>query len=200
MYLSKLRIDLRNSSARQALTCCQDMHVNLMEAFDGVSRKDINLLYKIKDFKSNIYIYVQSKEKPDWVMILNKGYVLEGMVDITQFIKDFDNGRVYVFDLDCMPYKKVDGSRILLRAVDKRENWLYRKGVQYGFDLLEYREDSKVKNMQGIRRDKTKGFHYVNVKGILRINDVEKFKKFYEGGIGPEKAYGLGLMLLVRRT
>ena len=38
-------------------------------------------------------------------------------------------------------------------------------------------------------------YHY---QGTLQITDVEQFRKAVQGGIGPGKSYGLGMLLLSR--
>ena len=38
----------------------------------------------------------------------------------------------------------------------------------------------------------------VTYEGILKVNDVEKFKEILTEGLGREKAYGMGLMTIMR--
>ena len=38
----------------------------------------------------------------------------------------------------------------------------------------------------------------VTYEGILQVNDVEKFRKVLVEGLGREKAYGLGLLTVMR--
>lgn len=42
-------------------------------------------------------------------------------------------------------------------------------------------------------------FSYARVLSNVRIADEEKFRLAYSEGIGPEKAYGMGMMLLSGR-
>lgn len=38
----------------------------------------------------------------------------------------------------------------------------------------------------------------LRMTGVLRVTDAEAFRRGYENGIGPEKAYGLGMLMLRR--
>ena len=40
----------------------------------------------------------------------------------------------------------------------------------------------------------------VTYEGILKVNDVEKFKEILTEGLGREKAYGMGLMTIMRAS
>ena len=72
-----------------------------------------------------------------------------------------------------------------------------RKAAQNGFALVQMQEletvgfTGKHSQEQGGRMS-WNAYHYT---GILEIRDAEAFRKAMEQGIGPEKAYGLGMIL-----
>ena len=88
---------------------------------------------------------------------------------------------------------------------DALEKWMIRQGQQHGFLLV--RDDNNQNKLQNsayrwhsIKAEKGKksGFSSVDFLGDLEIIDVEKFTKALFGGIGRAKAFGCGLLLILR--
>ena len=104
------------------------------------------------------------------------------------------------FNLMAMPSKKVktDGlknsKRVFLGKESDRREWLYNKAAQNGFEVLSYIETDKSDNR--IKNDC--GYKSVVFNGILKITDKEKFYDAYQYGIGAEKAFGCGMLLVSR--
>jgi CRISPR system Cascade subunit CasE len=104
------------------------------------------------------------------------------------------------FRLRCRPSKRVGErgredfkKRRGLVAKDEILRWLSRKGDAGGFALCEaafdrlYWYDSK----RGINE---KPLGAVIFDGLLRVTDPEKFREAVCNGIGPQKAFGFGLL------
>jgi CRISPR system Cascade subunit CasE len=78
-------------------------------------------------------------------------------------------------------------------------NWLGYQGKRYGFTFNE--DDIRIENYTQHKTNK-KGdkikFSTLDFMGLLTITDAEKFKVAMFKGIGPEKGFGCGLLLLMR--
>ena len=202
MYLTKIELDLGNRTVRAALGDCQMMHRLLNSLFDR-SREDAQLLYRVRNGGRNCAVYLYS----DGQLIREKllsFMALAGERDVSAWVSAMTEGQRIRFDLLTMPCKKVvqenskNSRRRVLRTVDERMAWLARKASQNGFEILSVREldssgfSGNHKAEQGGRMN-WDAYHYI---GILEIRDVSAFQKALSGGIGPGKAYGLGMILL----
>jgi CRISPR system Cascade subunit CasE len=166
----------------------------------GDSRSNAGVLFRFDAERSNLYVL--SKETPDIGEHCPKGFSLVGSTDLFELTGSFVAGQMYGFNLLAMPCKKVarDGKqsqRRHLKTSEERVQWLEGKAIQNGFSLVSIQEDRTL----SFSSAKANGGNLLNINGtefsgILQIVDPDLFRKAFEGGIGPEKAYGLGLLLL----
>ena len=63
MYLSKVNLDLRSASVRQALRDCGDMHRNIQKLFSA-SRSDSGVVYRVYQQESGCCVYTMSETVP----------------------------------------------------------------------------------------------------------------------------------------
>lgn len=199
MFLSKFIIDRHNPSARQALINVQDFHRNLMKRFQS-SRQDAGVLYRLDLSKKDPIVYVLSKIEPQNTG--QKDMHLKKSRQMDQIILSMINGKRFGFDILVIPSKKVvaegkkNSRRITLTTELERLKWFQKKALQYGFQVLSIQELNEV-NTYGRHGNNSmllKGYHY---QGQLLIEDEEKFRLAYCEGIGPDKAYGFGMLLLL---
>lgn len=99
-------------------------------------------------------------------------------------------------------YKK----RVDLRNDEARLDWLRRKADQSGFALLRVRTATTVPDVRLAPAGKVTGRQRLDdgsrtltlagvlFEGALEITDADRFRAALEQGIGPGKAYGLGLL------
>ena len=199
MYLSKIELDIRHPSVRQALTDCHDMHRNVQKWF-GSARAENKVLYRLYSGRDKLSLYVFSEKRPENV---ESGGSLIACKDMTWLEDDFNPGRSYCFDLLAAPSKKVSGEgknsrRRAIRDSQGLLEWLERKGEQSGFEILGV-QISPGGAVYGRRNGDKIIFDSVHYSGMLRVDDKEKFIHAWKNGIGPEKAYGMGLMMLLER-
>lgn len=202
MYLSKLVLDISAPSVRQSVRDCQDMHRSLMKAFD-VPREEAGMLYRVVTTRQQITVLVQSSVQPAWERIDAMGYHCEQIKDISGLPQKYGTGSVLRFSLLACPSKKVKGNgrnsqRVHLISIEDRADWLKRQGEKYGFALLELHEAGDEVKMQGSRSSGALTLSAIPFEGVLQLTDTESFWKAFQAGIGPEKAYGAGLLMLSR--
>lgn len=173
--------------------------------------------------RGTLALLVQSGVEPNWSS-LPAGYVREGTAGISckkvdEHYGQLRAGMVLAFRLRANPTRKIDtrsgplgerrnGRRVELRGDEAQINWLLRKGQQYGFRVLAVRASagnqlglSGAGRLLGQRAVNGAAGQKVRVtlesvlfEGRLMITDDGKFHQALEMGIGPGKAYGLGLL------
>lgn len=159
---------------------------------------------------------------PDYLMDM-PGEENPALKSIIQQYSSLQPGTILYFRLRANPTRKIDtktgpdgqrrhGKRVELRQEEDQINWLRRKGEQGGFELLHVQVNPVVpdvraipeKNMGGIFGQRRSGrtvqrqrltFASVLFEGHLRIIDPIMFlTKSLCKGLGPGKAYGMGLL------
>ena len=204
MYLSKINLDIRHPSVRQALRDANDMHRNLMAGFDSARAKG-HILFRVFSHRDQMYLLVASDEKPDIPTLATRGFHTGAALirDVTPLKQAFIPGRCFRFELLASPCKKVEGEgknsrRFFLDTVEARADWLRRKGAQGGFQILQVDEIGNRVDICGRRCGVEIKNSGVIFSGFLRISDSEAFWQSYSAGIGPGKAYGMGMLTLAR--
>lgn len=205
MYRSQLMLDILDPSVQRALHDANDMHRNLMKAFDDIPsdspRAEHALLYALMDHGGRSAIYVLSASRPDWSKVRGVEAVSAPM-DISALREKLEAGGVYRFRLFASPTKKVSregklSARVFLRSEDERRAWMQRQAERAGFELLSLSE-LKQTSVCGSKKGMSINYTGVLFTGVLRITDPDDFWQAYSRGIGPGKSYGLGLLLISR--
>lgn len=207
MTLTEIHIDPRQPSAKRALTDCHDMHRNIMRAFadgDGAcARRSLGVQYRLLQSGADVKALVLSNEPGAWGKTEANGYTMIREKSVDAMLASLTKGRVIGFDLLCVPSKKIKGEgknsrRRTLTLPEERVAWLERKGEPAGFELTSCMEMGSF-TAAGLRAGQRLSFEFFRMVGNLCITDTKKFTEAYCTGFGPEKAYGMGMMLLARR-
>ncbi|MFH0800828.1 MAG: type I-E CRISPR-associated protein Cas6/Cse3/CasE [bacterium] len=234
-------LNLRSRDVRRDLADCHEMHRTLMKTFpdlkgtQGKAREEFGLLYRVESLRKSgeIVIYVQSEKQPDWSS-LPIGYLTETVKEnpackpIAEKYAQMKEGQVLSFALRANPTRKVgnslkserqagkknNGRRIFLTKSEDQIEWLKRKAVRGGFEILALQKEPTLPDMDVRPSDKITGRHrritaekedaredFLVFKGVLyqgrlRITNMEQFLTTLAGGIGSGKAYGFGLLSL----
>jgi CRISPR system Cascade subunit CasE len=180
-----------------------------MKAFpnDGAdnAREDFGVLYRLTEQEKALSLYVLSDAEPMWGNILQSGFVAKGCKDVSRLPDAFIKDRRFAFDLLTQPFKKesrkgANSKRVMLKTPQERQAWLERKAKDNGFCIEWIREDGK--NAVSGRHDEEKGgamfIGAVRYRGVLIVEDQDMFMRAFMRGIGPGKAYGLGMLMLAR--
>ncbi len=204
IYLSRLQLNPFGRMAQSELAHLYQMHRTLLKAF-GTDRQTSQVLHRIERnlHLAQSVILVQSAAQPDWTK-LRDGYLLDAATKTIDI--QLDVGSVFRFRLRACPSKKVrrydeslgkryNGNRHSTRYFFYREedqiNWLQKRGEHHGFDLLRLQVSQPISQVDhGIK------LFSVQYDGILRITDATHFRRGWQTGIGPSKAFGCGLLSL----
>lgn len=210
MYLSKIILDIRHPSVRQALRDVNDMHRNLMSAFamqagEGTPRADGQVLYRLFSRHDQIYLLVSSRDRPNPDRLATRGFYTDVKLirDVSALKDAFKTGRCFRFEALVSPCKKEGGDRknskrVFLDTPEARIEWLSRKAAQGGFEILYADEMGKRVDVHGHRGGMVIKNSGVVFSGLLRITNADAFWESYTRGIGPGKAYGMGMLNLSR--
>ncbi len=75
-----------------------------------------------------------------------------------------------------------------------------RQFLKHGARVVICKETSKTNHIltgkENIKDGGNSSFTSWDYSGVLEIEDVESFKELYRNGIGSEKAYGSGMLVL----
>jgi len=173
----------------------------------------------------NPRLYVQSLVAPDWTG-LPGDYLLLGPQNpatrpVNEAYAGLQGGMRLVFTLTANPTKKVGTSTKADRLAGKRDNgrrtpivgvenqieWLRAKAESRGFELLGgskelglpaaiVAHEVSVRGRGQVRQEESLSLSAVVFQGVLRVTDAERFRGTLRSGIGPGKAFGMGLLTI----
>ena len=204
MYLSRIDMDLSDSYVRSSLKDAQKMHRLLTGLFQK-SRQEASLLYRVKVSAGKVMVY-QYSNTPVLRERLRDGVHLFGEREITGWLESMQEGQSWGFDIVTMPFKKekqgegTNSRRRFIKDQEERLEWLSRKASQNGFSILDVEEieGEKLNIYHSSEKGGKMTMDHYRYSGRLVITDAQAFRNGIIQGIGPGKAYGLGMMLLVR--
>lgn len=200
-----------------ALASPYKMHAAVEGSFppDG-SVKGRNL-WRIDRLGNDTFLLVFSRQRPDFThMVEQYGWPRSGQKWETKsyapLIDQIDVGQKWQFRLRANPVHSVrhgDGVQEVEAAkrgkvyahvtVRQQEEWLLERAKKNGFALTKasYRVvHREVRRFQHQRKPVTLGI--ATFEGILEITDVSLFVRALTQGIGRGKAFGCGLLTIVR--
>lgn len=169
---------------------------------------DAGFLFRIDSQPGGrVVILVQSAVKPDWdYAFCNADCLLAAPPEVKSFDLCFAKEQHLRFRLVANPTRKIDtksgpdgcrrhGKRVPV-PIDQLVEWLTSRAKPAGFSIDKdsttvqpaYIYASKTGNGDGQR------LRSVRYDGILKVNDAARFHETLVRGIGPGKAFGLGLL------
>ena len=202
MHLTRLLLDPRSAQARRDLADPYDMHRSLTRAFvSDASQTPPRFLWRLEagSVWSDPVVLVQSVHAADWTLLrMLPGYLKRDVeakaVDLKQLLHD---GMRYRFRLYANPTVTREGKRYGLVSEDAQFRWLGRQGERSGFtveaalvtsnDLLTSRQGGASITLQR-----------ACFEGIFKAKDSAALAGALQAGIGPGKAFGCGLLSVVR--
>ena len=211
MYLSKLLLDPAKRQVRLELANRYELHRTLLAQFEGQTRPEIKLLYRIEEADQNIYqpitLLVQSQVAPSWQALFQRGLLVQP-VEIKTFEIQPGLGSQYYFRLLANPtIRRASGSwagkRVEIRDAEEQKAWLARKGEGCGFKLLNMNamDKGKISSQKTENGQKHIMQHQaVLFEGLLQVANPEMFIQAVMQGIGSAKGFGFGLLSLAKRS
>lgn len=204
MFLTQLRLDPRSAQARRDLADPYDMHRTLVRAFvqhelDAPPR----FLWRLEPGRAwdQPVVLVQSAQAGDWTHLsAMPGYLLDDDAPAT---KSFEPGVLlraearYRFRLAANPTVTREGKRHGLVGEQEQLAWLGRQAQRLGF-ALEAALVIGSDTLRGAKAGQRVSLLRVLFEGVLTVRDADTLAQALVAGIGPGKAFGCGLLSLVR--
>lgn len=205
MYLSRVELDLNNRSTLKALGSQSIIHGAVESSFSGERKRN---LWRIDKLGDKLYLLILSEDKPCLSSISSQF----GNNDSDAETRNYDTllnrvklGGKWRFRLTANPTKSVssNGGRGKVHAitiVDLQKQWLAEKSEKCGFKLADDSFDVVENKWCKFRKKdgSTVSLLSVSFEGVLEITDEELFKASLTNGIGRGKAYGMGLLTVIR--
>lgn len=207
MYLTRIALNTEKRSTMRALSSPNTFHGALEASFAGERPR---VLWRIDKLGERYYILILSRDIADFGKFVSQ-FGFDGEKAETRdygvLLDRIKNGSKWIFRLNTNPtYRnpRKDGEQRAKRHAHKtvagQQKWLIDNCEKYGFSLTN--DSFKVVGDKWYRFHKDVGAPItllsVTYEGVLSVTDEKLFIEALCGGIGREKAYGLGLMTLMR--
>ena len=189
MYLSRVELDPTRRSTMAALAAPQKLHGAVESAFAGERRRR---LWRLDRLGERLYLLLLSEDAPE----------LSGVVE------QFGTGSCWQFRLTANPTKSckdpqnpaVRGTVAAHCTTQYQKQWLLERAAKRGFALREEGFTVTRVQWQHFAKHGTRPVTLLAVtyEGILQVTDAEQFRALLCQGMGRGKAYGLGLMTVMR--
>ena len=208
MYLTQIML-ANTVGINYIIADCQRMHTLVMSGFPSgdseTPRSDMAVLYDVEPTRSGVRVLIQSDIAPniDAYRMYCARNTEPCVKNISALSEVLQNGMKLRFSVCANPtvqQSHTHGPRSARRFIsdyDQRQRWLKRKLAEGGAGLnmaIETGSDT----VRGKRKDAPLKFIGVRWAGVLTITDAKAFERLLRTGLGPERAYGMGMLTLQR--
>ena len=207
MYLSRVELDSTRRSTMAALAAPQKLHGAVESAFTGERRRR---LWRLDRLGERLYLLLLSEDVPELSGVVEQfgtGAAAETR-SYDPLLQRVEPGSSWQFRLTANPTKcckdpKTPAERGTVAAhcsTKYQKQWLLDRAAKHGFALREEEFTVTRVQWQHFAKHGTRPVTLLAVtyEGILRVTDPEQFRALLCQGMGRGKAYGLGLMTVMR--
>lgn len=210
MYLSRIELDTKRRTTMIALASPNLIHGAIEASFPGARRRK---LWRIDKLGERTYVLLLSDEEPQLAQMAKQFGVTDNeklweTKDYSNLLSRIKNNSEWHFRLTANPTRSCrteNGKRGVVHAHITpyyQKKWLMERSAKLGFSLEEDKFSVIEKRWQrfykGDMRKKPVTLLAVTYEGVLKVLDSDKFCKTLLEGIGRGKAFGMGLMTVVK--
>ena len=213
MYLTRMELDTGKRETQRALISPNLMHGAIESSFPGERERR---LWRIDEYQGRYYLLLLSSQIPDLAAAVKQfGQECNGQAWQTKpydpLLQRIQNNSVWQFRLTANPTKSVKSSERNMRGIvhahitpGHQMQWLLDRCESHGFSVEP--EEAFVVGSQwkrfykGSNRQHPVSLLAVTFDGILTGTDEERFRRTLQEGIGRGKAFGMGLITVMRPT
>jgi CRISPR system Cascade subunit CasE len=205
-----MELDTSRRNTMKALVSPNLLHGAIEAAFPGERTRK---LWRIDKLRDHCYLLLLSDRKPE----LRRAAEQFGIANADQLWETKDYGKlldrieedsVWYFRITANPTKcckDENGERGTVKAHITpfyQKMWLLERGEKCGFhvneDSFNVIESSWKRFYKGTERKKPVTILAVTYEGILKVTNTEKFQKTLTDGLGRGKAFGMGMLTIVK--
>lgn len=207
MYLSRVELDPTRRSTMAALAAPQKLHGAVEIAFTGERRRR---LWRLDRLGERLYLLLLSEDVPELSGVVEQfgtGAAAETR-SYDPLLQRVEPGSSWQFRLTANPTKcckdpKAPAERGTVAAhcsTKYQKQWLLDRAAKHGFALREEEFTVTRVQWQHFAKHGTRPVTLLAVtyEGALQVTDPEQFRALLCQGMGRGKAYGLGLMTVMR--
>lgn len=212
MYLTRMQLDPTKRSTMRALAEPKLFHGAIECSFTGERRRN---LWRIDSLNGVQYLMLVSAEKPDLTTAAAQFGYPEASApwetrDYTPLLNRIQPGTRWHFRLTANPTKHTRGHAVTGQrgkvmphvTAEHQQRWLQEKASQHGFALTEGEFLAVHNEWYQFRKPQEGGrpvsLLSVTFEGLLTVTDADLFCHTLTEGIGRGKAYGMGMLTVVR--
>lgn len=212
MYISRMKLNLNARHTMRALAEPKLFHGAIEAACPGPRQRN---LWRIDSLGQDCYMMMVTPELPDLAAAVAQYGFPDGdpaweSKDYTPLLQRIQPGTHWHFRLTANPVHHSAGNaqmgergKVLAHVTSAhQQQWLKDKAPSHGF-LLEDGAFLAINSQQLRFRKGTSGpmvtLQSVTFEGELTVTDAELFVEALTKGIGRGKAYGMGMMTVVRQ-
>ena len=194
MYLSRVMLDPLAKRVQKGIADPRVMHRIVNSVFPAGMNGWERVLWR-QEIKGHVpYLLVQSLvEKPDWSSLPSECLCQRSSPEMKAFDIRLRPQQVLRFRLRANPTVKRNGKREGLYRESEQLTWIQRKATDNGFRLVDVRMKARKIEVAG---DAPLCLLSAQFDGVLQVLDPDKVTNALRRGIGPAKAFGLGLLSL----
>lgn len=205
-----MKLNPNKRETQIALHSLSKFHGAVESAFNEA--KKTRKLWRIDTFQGNRYLLIVSENKPDFTHLIKQfGFNNERGESLSYdaFLAHIKTGQKWRFRLVANPTQSANDKtnpehrgKIKAEVSDQYlREWILRKAKQKGFNIVD--NEVFIRNKKWYSFKKGKNDYYVKFKavtfdGILEVTNEALLKQALIAGIGREKAYGMGMITLMR--
>ncbi|MCC6729377.1 MAG: type I-E CRISPR-associated protein Cas6/Cse3/CasE [Chthonomonadales bacterium] len=204
LTISAVRVPMESLFAATASMDFYEVHRIVTMGFpDRDAARAARILFRFDPEGEHGMLYVQTQAPPDWDRVRETLRLpVYGPVPLT-----LPGGERLRFRLLAKPSYRIGkrgspdrGVRTTIDNEPEQREWLARKGEAAGFALEGCLVTERVwhdsKSPERLPNGSAKPLHGALFEGLLRVTDRERLRAAVAGGIGPQKAFGFGLLSL----
>lgn len=207
MFLSRIPLDRYNRNTLRALSSPSIFHGAVESSFTGDRKRN---LWRIDCLNEQLYLLLLSECKPE----LSSFCLQFGQEELSYETKSYDGlldriktGDKWRFRLTANPTKSVSDQKNEKRGkvlahitADFQKNWLVERAEKNGFFVTDDSFDIVQSKWIRFYKKGSKAISLISVtyEGILEVTEADLFKNALTNGIGRGKAYGMGLLTVMK--
>lgn len=202
-FITRIRLDERKRATQLAIAQPSLIHGAVEESLD---RSPERKLWRIDRVGNTPFLLIVSESVPGTESLI-KQFGDGSPADTRDYGLVLDNvkaGEVLKFRLEANPSRIFTNpetgkkKRVAHASVAHHMSWLQRKAVDCGFNIIAADETRSAWKRFRHGNNGEVIFRAVTFEGLCTVSDVEKFKTALTSGIGKDKAFGMGLMTVMR--
>lgn len=206
MYISRLLLDTSKRKTQIALVSPNKIHGAVEEAF---SEKQDRNLWRIDMLRGKLYLLIVSAVKPDLSGIAAQFGFKDDCGESKEYdglLERIEKGSEWHFRLSANPVHSIKDKKkrgkVTAHTSEKYQlEWLFHQAAKKGFSIppdSAYVVESNWRIFAKRNANQKVRILEVVFEGRLCVEDVDIFRNTLINGIGREKAYGMGMLTIVK--